>query len=115
MAVNDVSNWWDVGEAPGLVEWCKKNVSDACASLVSEMTVTFESEDGAGDLLSGQPCLAVWSPVASFIPEEASRFSLSAILDDLVDLEMEPDVTHRFFDRIIEVVEGHRLKLPPRA
>jgi hypothetical protein len=48
--MSDVSEWWNVGDAPGVTEWCEKNVNDACQALADETWICFEQTASADDI-----------------------------------------------------------------
>ena len=86
MADSEVSNWWQVGEAPGLKEWCEKNVNDACERLANSVTVM-----ATGEVIDEDPKFTIYSKFfEASLPLKSDGtdypHSFVSVVDDMVGL-----------------------------
>jgi hypothetical protein len=47
--MSDVSDWWQIDPPEGVIEWCEKNVEEACEYLAKSCKVSLD--DGADTLV----------------------------------------------------------------
>lgn len=112
MAGNDVSKWWEVGEAPTPKEWCEQNVSEACDELSKSTTVSVLMPDPANR--NDPPALAMWSTLwDDYVGENGAQgTAMATILNDLVDMaEVDAEYALYWLDAVAAQVTEARVKV----